>query len=31
MGKVIPQAEKMLLRGFASVHDLGDPVFELGY
>lgn len=28
-GKVVPQAEKMLLRGFTSVRDVGGPVFEL--
>jgi len=28
-GKIVPQAEKMLLRGFTSVRDVGGPVFEL--
>jgi imidazolonepropionase-like amidohydrolase len=28
-GKIVPQAEKMLFRGFTSVRDVGGPVFEL--
>ena len=29
LAKVVPEAEKMLLRGFTSVRDVGGPVFEL--